>query len=67
MGRHHRKTEIHRRRKRREKLAKLRKRFAAAKTDAERAKILEKVKRITLSIHPERYLQAGGETERANA
>ncbi len=41
-----RKTEIHRRRVRQERLKRLRTKFALAKTNQEKEKILEKVKRI---------------------
>jgi len=56
MGRHDRKSEIRRRRKRREKLAKLRRRYAAAKTEAERAKVFEKALRISPTITREEFL-----------
>ncbi len=39
-------TELHRRRKRREKLAKLRKRYREAKSHEEKAKILEKAAQV---------------------
>lgn len=46
MGRHARKSEINRRRARRQKLLGLRQRYAAAKTESERAKVLERVRRL---------------------
>jgi hypothetical protein len=47
MGRIERQREIARRRARREKLKKLRGRFAAAKTEADRAAIRTKVQRLS--------------------
>jgi hypothetical protein len=52
-----RKTEIHRRRKRREKLRKLRSRYSLAKTNQEKEKILEKVKRIAPWLSEEEFLE----------
>ncbi|MBI2466741.1 MAG: hypothetical protein HYV62_02810, partial [Candidatus Rokubacteria bacterium] len=41
-----RKTELHRRRVRRQKLAKLRRRYEAAESDAERAAVVQKLTRV---------------------
>lgn len=43
-------TELHRRRKRHQKLAKLRRRFKEAKSQEEKAKILEKVTRVAPGV-----------------
>ena len=50
------KTEINRRRKRREKYRHLRAKLAAAKTEAEKKKILEKVRRIGPWLSEEQFL-----------
>ncbi len=52
-----RRPEIARRRRRQEKLTLLRKRYAAAKSEADRAKIIEKVKRIYPARSPEEVLR----------
>jgi hypothetical protein len=46
MGRHTRRSEINRRRQRRQKLGKLRGRYAAAKTDGERSKLADRLRRV---------------------
>ncbi len=56
MGRHDRSSEIRRRRVRRRKLAQLRGRYAAAKTDAERSQVMAKVRRVAPTVTPERFL-----------
>jgi hypothetical protein len=52
-----RKTEIHQRRKRKEKFRQLRAKFALAKTDQEKEKILAKVKRIAPWLSQEEFLK----------
>jgi hypothetical protein len=52
-----RKTELHQRRKRKEKLRKLRSKYALAKTNQEKEKILEKVKRIAPWLSEEEFLE----------
>lgn len=47
MGRQTRTSEIHRRRQRRQKLDHLRRRYAAAKTDGERALVLSQVQKVS--------------------
>lgn len=50
-----RKTEIHRRRHRRDKLVKLRAKLAAASSKEERKKIVEKIRRISpFALIPEK-------------
>jgi hypothetical protein len=46
MGRHTRKSEINRRRQRRQKLKSVRKRYTTAKTESERSKQVEKLRRV---------------------
>ncbi len=53
-----RRPEIRQRRRRKQKITLLRKRFAAAKTDAERTKIAEKVKRLYPGRSAEEVLAA---------
>ena len=50
-----RRSEIRRRRTRTEKIHQLRKRYAAAKTDAERTKLTEKLKRVSLGLTVEHF------------
>jgi len=50
------KTEIHRRRKRRKQYRRLRAKLTAAKTETEKKKILEKVKRIAPWLPEEEFL-----------
>ena len=50
MGRHTRKSEIKRRRQRRQKLVKIRKRHAAAKSDGERTKQVDRLRRVSASL-----------------
>ena len=57
MSRHARKTEIHRRQVRDKKLAMLRKRYAAAKNDAERTRVIEKVRRVSPSLTHEAFVE----------
>ncbi len=52
-----RRPEIARRRRRQEKLTLLRKRYAAANSDADRAKIVEKIKRMYPARPPEEVLR----------
>ncbi len=52
-----RRPEIARRRRRQEKLTLLRKRYASAKSEADRAKIVEKIKRIYPARAPEDVLR----------
>ena len=49
-------TELHRRRARRQKLAKLRRRYAAATTEAARRAVVEKVSRVARWLSPEQFL-----------
>jgi hypothetical protein len=51
-----RRPEIRQRRKRKEKITLLRKHFATAKSDADRHKLLEKVKRLYPGRAPEEVL-----------
>ncbi len=53
-----RRPEIRQRRKRKEKITLLRKHFALAKTDGDRNKVLEKVKRLYPGRAPEEVLGA---------
>ncbi len=55
-----RRPEIARRRRRQEKLTLLRKRYATAKSDADRNKIVEKIKRMYPARSPEEVLRVGG-------
>jgi len=52
-----RKTEIHQRRVRKEKLKKLRAKFALAKTSSEKEKILEKVKKVAPWLSEEEFIE----------
>lgn len=56
MARQDRRWEICRRRNRRKKLAKLRARYSAARTAAEREKILAKVQRVAPTVTREQFL-----------
>lgn len=56
MARQDRRWEIRRRRNRRKKLAKLRARYAAARTNAEKEKILAKVFRVAPTVTREMFL-----------
>ncbi|MCX7793655.1 MAG: hypothetical protein N2257_04535 [Thermodesulfovibrionales bacterium] len=58
MSRQWREAELRRRRNRREKLRKLRKRYKLAKTEAEKAAILEKAFRISPSMRIEDFISA---------
>ncbi len=51
-----RRPEIKQRRKRKEKITLLRRRYATAKTDADRTRIVEKVKRLYPGRAPEEVL-----------
>jgi hypothetical protein len=50
-----RRSEIRRRRTRTEKISQLRKRYAAAKTDPERTKLVEKLKKVSLGLTVEHF------------
>lgn len=50
-----RRSEIRRRRTRTEKINQLRKRYAGAKTDAERTKLVDKLKRVSLGLTVEHF------------
>lgn len=52
-----RKPEIRRRRARKEKIAKLRRRYAATKSDSDQKKILEKVRRVSPTLSTEEFLK----------
>lgn len=56
MARQDRRWEIRRRRNRRKKLAKLRLRYAAARSNAEKEKILSKVFRVAPTVSREQFL-----------
>ncbi len=62
MARQDRRWEIRRRRNRRKKLAKLRARYAAARTNAEREKILAKAQRVAPTVTREAFLASVGTT-----
>ena len=51
-----RRNELHARRVRRQRLRKLRARYAKAKTNAEKEQILQKVARVAPSISTEQFL-----------
>ena len=50
-----RRSEIRRRRTRTEKIHKLRKTYAVAKTDAERGKLVDKLKKVSLGLTVEHF------------
>ena len=52
-----RKSEIRRRRARKEKIALLRKRYAAATSDGERNRMLEKLRRVSPTFSMEEFLK----------
>ncbi len=52
-----RKPEIRRRRTRKEKIARLRRRYAATKSEADRKKILEKAQRVAPTLSAEQFLK----------
>jgi uncharacterized protein DUF6800 len=52
-----RRPEIRRRRTRKEKIAKLRRRYAATKSEPDRKKILEKVRRVSPTLAAEDFLK----------
>jgi len=52
-----RKSEIRRRRARKEKVALLRKRYAAAKSEGDRAHIVEKLRRLSPTFAMEEFLK----------
>ena len=54
-----REKELRRRRTRRKKVAKLRQQYRTAKSEAERAAILEKLAKVAPGITRERFLAAG--------
>jgi Family of unknown function (DUF6800) len=58
MGRHDRKSEINRRRARRLKLQKLRRRYAAAKNDTERSKLVDKLRLVSPAMSREFFTAA---------
>lgn len=60
-----RRTELHRRRVRRAKLAKLRKRYQAARTEEEKAQVLEKAARVAPGLTLEEFLGPLGVGTRA--
>jgi hypothetical protein len=51
-----RRNELHRRRVRRQRLKKLRERYARAKTNAEKEQILQKVSRVAPCVSTEEFL-----------
>ena len=58
MPRSIRRNELHARRARRRHLKKLRARYAKAKTNAEKEKILEKASRVSPSVSREQFLES---------
>ena len=52
-----RRPEIRRRRTRTEKIDKLRKRYAAAKNDAERSKLTDKLKKVSIGISLDQFVK----------
>ncbi len=52
-----RRSELRRRRTRQDKIALLRKRFAAASSESDRNRILDKVKRVAPTITPDQFTQ----------
>lgn len=52
-----RRSEIRRRRTRTAKISQLRKRYTAAKTDAERSKLADKLKKVSLGLTVEHFAQ----------
>lgn len=56
MSKRHIQKELRKRRLRREKLRKLREKFKLAKTEEEKARILEKVSKISPSLKIEQFL-----------
>ena len=52
-----RKSEIRRRRARKEKVALLRKRYAAAKSEGDRARIVEKLRRLSPTFSMDEFLK----------
>lgn len=56
MGRIVRRNELHARRVRRHRLKQLRDRYAKAKTNAEKEKIMDKVARVAPSLSSEQFL-----------
>ncbi len=52
-----RRSEIRRRRTRTEKITQLSKRYAAAKTDAERTKLTDKLKKVSLGLTVEHFVK----------
>ena len=58
IGRKRRQFEIHKNKQRREKLSKLRERFAAAKSAVEKDRIREKLRRVAPYLPVDEYLGA---------
>jgi hypothetical protein len=52
-----RRSEIRRRRTRTEKINQLRKRYAAAKNDAERTKLTDKLKKVSIGLSLEHFVK----------
>ncbi len=52
-----RRSEIRRRRTRTEKIDKLRKRYAAAKNDAERSKLTDKLQKVSIGISLDQFVK----------
>jgi hypothetical protein len=57
MGAHSKTPVIRRRRARKEKIAKLRKRYLASTSDSEHGKILEKLKKLSPMMSREQFLR----------
>ncbi len=53
-----RRSEIRRRRTRTAKISQLRKRYVVAKTDAERTKLTDKLKKVSMGLTVEHFAQA---------
>jgi hypothetical protein len=67
MPKHSRKSEISRRRARRQKVRKLRKRYTAARTDGERAHLLSKLGRVAPSLPVQRFIESASPATKAGA
>jgi hypothetical protein len=56
MARQDRNWEIHRRRVRRDKLAKLRRRYAKARTNDERNRVIAKLRKVAPTLAPDQFI-----------
>ncbi|HSB76863.1 MAG TPA: DUF6800 family protein [Terriglobales bacterium] len=55
-----RRSELRRRRARKEKVSLLRKRYSAASSESERNRILEKARKVAPTLAPEQFSKASG-------